>query len=144
MRRVLTCAFAFGVAALATSLIPEVVVAADAPANRVVVMYFHRTQRCPTCLKMGSYTEEAVKTGFAKEIKDGTVEFHYVDFQDEKNQALTKGYKVGGPTLIVAQIRDKKVAEYKNLTEIWTKVREKPAFIEYVQTNVKDYQKQPR
>jgi hypothetical protein len=41
--------------------------AADAPKDRVVAMYFHRTQRCPTCLKMGSYAEEAVKTAFAGE-----------------------------------------------------------------------------
>ena len=120
---------------------PKPAVAADAPADRVVVMYFHRTQRCPTCLKMGSYSEEAVKGGFAKQIKDGKVEFHYIDFQDEKNAALTKGYKVGGPTLIVARVAGNKVAEYKNLTEIWTKVRDKAAFIDYVQTNVKDYQK---
>ena len=59
-------------------------------------MYFHRTQRCPTCLKMGSYTEEAIKTAFEKQLKEGTVEFHYVDFQDQKNAALTKGYKITG------------------------------------------------
>ena len=91
---------------------------------------------------MGSYSEEAVKTGFARQIKAGKVEFHYIDFEDEKNEALTKGYKVGGPTLIVARVVDNKVKEHKNLTEIWTKVREeKAAFVEYVQGNVKDYLK---
>ena len=90
---------------------------------------------------MGSYSEESVKSRFAQQIKDGKVEFHYIDFQDEKNEALTKGYKVGGPTLIVAKVSGNKVAEYKNLTEIWTKVRDKAAFIDYVQTSVKDYQK---
>ena len=103
----------FGVVALCALALSQTVLAADdpvkadkpaaTPADRVVVMYFHRTQRCPTCLRMGSYSEEAVKKGFAKQIKDGTVEFHYIDFQDEKNAALTKGYKVGGPTLIVAK-----------------------------------------
>jgi len=55
-----------------------------------------------------------VKTGFAEEIKQGKVEFHYIDFQDKKNEALTKGYKVGGPTLMVARVAGGKVAEYKN------------------------------
>jgi len=104
-------------------------------------MYFHRTQRCPTCQKMGGYTEEAVKNGFAKQIKDGTVELHSIDFQDKNNETLTNGYQVSGPTLIVAKVTNNKVAEYKNLTEIWAKVANKPAFIEYVQSNVKDYQK---
>ena len=163
MRRVVTAIVAVAVAAFLVSLLAQAVLAADAPAkastpakadtsakaaapasapaDRIVVMYFHRTKRCPTCLKMGSYTEEAVKSGFAKEIKAGKVEFHYIDFQDKKNEALTKGYKVGGPTLIVARVAANKVAECQSLTEIWTKVRDKDAFVEYVQGNVKDYQK---
>ena len=112
-----------------------------APADRVVVMYFHRTQRCPTCLKMGGYTEEAVKAGFAQELKDGKVEFHFIDFQDKRNEALTKGYQVEGPTLIVAKVVANKVASRKNLDEMWTKVRDKGAFIEYVQDNVKESMK---
>jgi hypothetical protein len=141
MRRVVTAVVFIGVVALFASLLAQATWAKDTPADRVVVMYFHRTHRCPTCMKMGSYSEEAVKSGFPKEIKEGTVEFHYVDFQDEKNEALTKGYKISGPTLIVVRVAENKPAEYKNLTEIWTKVRDKDAFIEYVQCNVKDYQK---
>jgi hypothetical protein len=41
----------------------------------------------------------------------------------------------------VARVSEKKVAQYKSLDEMWTKVREKDKFIEYVQTNVKEYQK---
>lgn len=116
--------------------VPSAVLAADAPADRVIAMYFHRTQRCPTCLKMGSYSEEAVKTGFAKQLKDGTVAFYYVDFQNPKNAALTKGYGISGPTLIVAKISKKKVAKYVDLADIWAKVGNKKDFINYVQTNV--------
>jgi len=120
-------------------MLPEPAPAADAPDDRVAAMYFHRTQRCPTCLKMGSYAQEAVKTGFADEVKAGTVAFYMVDFQDEKNAALAKGYKISGPALIVAKITDKKVAQFKNLEEIWEHVADKKAFIEYVQDNVANY-----
>jgi len=115
--------------------------AADAPADRVVAMYFHRTKRCPTCLKMGSYSEEAVKTGFAEQLKDGTVELHYVDFQDKKNAALTKAYRISGPALVVAKVAENKVAEFKDLKDIWTKVGDKKAFLEYVQENIAAYRK---
>jgi len=149
MRRVVI-ASAFGVV-FCTLAISQMTLAADdpvkadkpaaAPPDRVVVMYFHRTQRCPTCLRMGSYSEEAVVKGFAKQIKAGTVEFHYVDFQDAKNAGLTNGYKVGGPTLIVAQVIGNKVKEFKNLTEIWAKNRDKDVFLKYVRDNVTAYQK---
>ena len=150
MRRVVI-ASVFGIVALCVFALSQNGLAADdpvkadkptaAPADRVVVMYFHRTQRCPTCLRMGSYSEEAVVKGFAKQIKDRTVEFHYIDFQDEKNAVLTNGYKVGGPTLIVVHVVSNKAAEYKNLTEIWAKNRDKDVFLQYVRDSVTAYQK---
>jgi len=125
--------------ALVAAMFPVLTPAADVPDDRVVAMYFHRTKRCPTCRKMGSYSEEAVKNGFADAVKDGTVAFYYVDFQNPKNAALAKGYKVAGPSLIVAKIVGKKAVEYKNLKEMWDKVADKPAFLEYVQKNVTAY-----
>jgi len=137
----LAIAMILGLVALLVALAPPPALAAEQAADRVVVMYFHRTQRCPTCLKMGSYAQEAVKTGFAKQMKEGKVEFHFIDFQNEKNEAFVKGYKIGGPTLIVARVAGKKVAQYKNLTEMWSKVGDKEEFLKYVQGNVKEYQK---
>jgi hypothetical protein len=115
-----------------------------APADRVVVMYFHRTQRCPTCRKMGGYSEEAVKSGFGKLIKQGKVEFHFIDFQDEANDKIVKGYKIKGPTLIVAKVVGNKVAKAMNLDEIWSRVDDKAEFISYVQSNVKVALKEAR
>jgi hypothetical protein len=155
MKRVTTSIFVLGVVAIYTGIAASSLFAAgtaaknDAsaktkatvPADRVVIMYFHRTQRCPTCLRMGSYSEEAVAEGFAKQTKAGTVEFHYIDFQDEGNAKLTAGYKVGGPTLIVAQVIGNKVKQYKNLTEIWEKNSDKAEFLKYVRDSVTAYQK---
>lgn len=124
---VLTLAF------FATNVVP----AADAPKDRVVAMYLHRTERCPTCQMMGNYSEEAVTTAFADEIKKGRVAFHFIDFEAEKNARYTKAYKISGPALIVAKISDNKVASYRELEDIWLKVRDKPAFLRYVQENVK-------
>jgi len=115
--------------------------AAEAPADRVIAIYFHRTQRCPTCQTMGKYSEEAVKKGFAKEVKDGTVAFYYIDYQNRKNAAVKKGYKITDPALIVAKIVAGKVKEYKDLEDIWDKVDDKEAFLKYVRENVTAYRK---
>ena len=132
--------------ALVFSAFAECVSAAEGPKvppkDRVVAMYFHRTQRCPTCLKMGSYTEEAIKTGFAKQLTDRTVEFHYIDLQNEKNAAYAKAYKITGPALIVARIKDNRVAEYKNLKDIWSNVGDQKAFTKYVQHQIQAYRGQ--
>lgn len=141
MRRIAVAAFALGTVVSSILLSAQAGLAADAPADRVAVMYFHRTQRCPTCLKMGSFAEEAVTGRFGKELADGVVEFHYIDFQDKKNAALAKAYGVAGPSLIVAKVANNKVAKHKNLKEIWEHVRDKEAFLEYVQRNVEEYLK---
>jgi thiol-disulfide isomerase/thioredoxin len=137
MRRIAASLLLAMIALLFATITPCVVRAADAPQDRVVAMYFHRTERCPTCQKMGSYSEEAVKTAFAEELKKGQVAFHFIDFEDTKNARYTKAYNISGPALIVAKIADNKVASYKDLDEIWTKVRDKAAFVQYVQENVK-------
>jgi len=141
MKRAKLSTFVYAIAVFVASLFVGESRAAAAPADRVVVMYFHRTQRCPTCRKMGSYSEEAVQSGFAKLIKAGKVEFHYIDFQDKKNAALKKAYGVAGPSLIVAKVAGGKVAVHKNLKEIWSKAGDKAAFIEYVRSNVREYLK---
>lgn len=109
------------------------------PTKRVVVMYFHRTQRCPTCQTMGTYTEEAVKTRLAKEVKDGSVSLHFINFEDPQNARFTQAYGVTGPTLIVAKAAGGKAAEFVNLKEIWVKVRDKEAFLDYVESNARAY-----
>ena len=135
-----TCVLAILVAAFVTTLALETAVAADPPKERVAVMYFHRTQRCPTCKKMGSYSEEATKA-VAKGQAKGKVAFYYVDFQDEKNAAYKKAYSISGPALIVAKVKGSNVTEYKNLKDIWTKVRDKEQFVKYVKENIESYLK---
>lgn len=113
--------------------------AAETPSERVTVMYFHRTERCPTCRKMGSYSEEAVKAAFAKQISSGNVAFHYVDFQKPENATLAKGYKIAGPALVVTKIKDNKVERWKPLPKIWELVSKKDDFYKYVQKNVREH-----
>ncbi len=164
MKRIVTAVVVLGVVAIFTAAISRAVLAAETaakkdisaakaeaatksktkvkkpavPANRVVVMYFHRTQRCPTCRKMGSYSEQAVESGFAKLLKQHKVEFYLIDFQDKKNARIAQGYQVKGPSLIVAKVVKNKVVKFVNLEEMWSKVGDKEAFIAYVQHNVKD------
>ncbi|MCS7470491.1 nitrophenyl compound nitroreductase subunit ArsF family protein [Stieleria sp. ICT_E10.1] len=113
--------------------------APDPPADRVVAMYFHRTERCPTCKMMGSYSEEAVKKGFPDQVESRSVEFRYIDYEQPKNAQLAKAYKVKGPALIIADVKENKVNEYKDLKDIWVKVRKKPEFIQYVRTSIQAY-----
>lgn len=117
--------------------------AADKPAARpshqVIACYFHRTVRCPTCKRVSAYIEEAIQTGFAAALKDGSVKMLMIDFQDPKNQKYTEAYQISGPTLVLMDVHDGKVTSWKPAPKVWSLVGNKNAFLKYVQDEVKTY-----
>ena len=110
-----------------------------APAHQVIACYFHRTVRCPTCQKIGAGIDEAVKAGFAQQLADGTVRLADVDFQDAKNQHLTKAYQVDGPTLVIIDVRDGKVTRCKKAPRVWSLLGNPAEFAKYLQDEINDY-----
>ncbi|MGW8258488.1 MAG: nitrophenyl compound nitroreductase subunit ArsF family protein [Thermoguttaceae bacterium] len=109
------------------------------PAHKVVACYFHRTVRCPTCKKIGAYIEEAVKSAYPTEIKDGRVKMTLVDFQDPKNKKLAETYKIRRPTLVVMDVHKGKVTAWKPAPKIWSLIGKKDMFFKYVQNEVRSY-----
>jgi hypothetical protein len=107
--------------------------------HQVIACYFHRTVRCATCKKISEYIDESVKTGFASQVKDGSVKMMMIDFQDEKNQKYTQAYKISGPTLVIMDVKDGKVTAWKQAPKVWSLVANKPDFFKYVQGEVKVY-----
>ena len=113
--------------------------AAEQPKHRVVAIYFHRTQRCPTCQRISAYVEEAVKSGFAREMKQNVVQLCLIDYQDKKNAKYTKGYKITRPTLVLADVKDGRVTAWKPMPKVWSLVGKKDQFFKYVQDGIRGY-----
>lgn len=106
------------------------------PAHQVIAVYFHRTERCPTCKRIGALAEEAVAKGFAKETKARVVEFRFVDFQDKKNAKLAKSYSIDGPTLVLLSVFDGQVECWTALPKVWQLVGKPDEFRAYVRDGV--------
>ena len=112
---------------------------AAGPSHQVMACYFHRTVRCPTCRRISAYIEESVNTGFASQVKDGSVKMLMIDFQDAKNQKYTQAYQIAGPTLVLMDVHDGKVTSWKPAPKVWSLVGNKDEFFRYVQGEVKSY-----
>lgn len=112
---------------------------AGAPSHQVIACYFHRTVRCPTCRTISAYIEESVKAGFAAQLQDGSVKLTMIDFQDPKNQKFTQAYRITGPTLVIVDVKDGKVAAWKPAPKVWSLVARKDEFFKYVQGEVQSY-----
>lgn len=76
-----------------------------AQADRVDVVYFHRTQRCYSCQWMGDQTLWTVQTYFGQELSSGRVVFRDVDVQQPENAALAKQYNAYGSSLYLNYVK---------------------------------------
>jgi hypothetical protein len=106
-------------------------------ASKVVVYYFHGTARCPTCRKFESYTIEALQDAFAEQLNDGCLQWQMVNVEQPGNEHFVKDYQLYTKSIVIVKTKDGKPAGYKNLKEIWELVRHKPAFVEYIQDEVR-------
>jgi len=109
------------------------------PSHQVIACYFHRTERCATCKKVGAYVEEAIQDGFGPQLQAGAVKIRMIDFQDAKNQAFAQAYRITGPTLVLLDVHDGKVTSWKPAAKVWTLVADKDQFVRYVCSEVESY-----
>lgn len=110
-----------------------------AKALKVVLYYFHGTFRCPTCRKFESFSNEVLQGAFAEELDDGRLEWRVVNVDEPGNEHFVSDYQLHTRALVLVKIRDGKQAAWKNLKRIWELVRDKRAFVTYVQNEVGSY-----
>ncbi len=76
------------------------------PSDRVDVVYFHRPQRCPTCLCFEERIRYVVSTYFQKELNSGKQTFGVYNIGDSKNADIVKKYGAVGSQLFINTVKD--------------------------------------
>jgi len=107
--------------------------------RKIVVYYFHRTMRCATCIKLEEYSDEAIKSGFDAQLKNGKLEWKIVNIEDAGNEHYENDYKLYSQSLVLVELRNGKQQRWKNLEKIWELVSMKEVYLHYVQEEVKSY-----
>jgi len=113
--------------------------AASDPAHQVVAYYFHGTRRCATCLKIEALSDEALKTGFPKVLDNGQLVWRVINFEEPQNEHFVDEYKLYTQALIIVDLLEGKQTRWKNLEKVWQLLRNKAAFMKYVQEEVHAY-----
>jgi hypothetical protein len=109
--------------------------------SKVIVYYFHTTGRCPTCLKMEKYTDEALKQYFPDELKSGKIDFKVLDVEKPANEHFIKDYGLYTKSVVLSEVKTGKEIRWKNLDKIWTKVRDRNAYLAYIKQEVDAFMK---
>ena len=116
----------------------------DSPADLsdgVIVYYAHSNTRCPTCRKIEAQAYMAVTSGFGDALDDGSIRWEVVNYEEASGKHFVDDYGVLMPTVVLERMKDGKVAEGNQLDRVWGLRNDKPAFIEYVQTEIRKMQK---
>ncbi len=109
--------------------------------RKIVVYYFHRTMRCATCIKLEEYSDEAIKSGLASQLKKGELEWKIINIEDAGNEHYENDYKLYSQSLVVVELQNGKQRRWKNLEKIWELVGTKEVYFHYVQDEIKNFLK---
>jgi hypothetical protein len=104
-------------------------------ADRVDVVYFHRTQRCYSCQYAEAGTNHTLETYFADEMASGKLTFQSVDVQDEANADIIEEYGAYGSQLFINTIKDG-TDHIEQITDIWLVIGDNEAFVEVVKNKI--------
>lgn len=113
-----------------------------APAKQLIVTYFHTSYRCPTCKKIEAYSKEAVEKNFDKELKDQKVVYRVLDMTAPENKHYIEDYKLVTKSVVLSITDNGKEIKWKNLPDIWTTIKNKDKFDEYILKEIREYMKE--
>jgi hypothetical protein len=105
------------------------------PAERVEVVYFHRTVRCVTCLRAEEWTRYTVETHFADELASDKVTLQSIDYQDEANANIVEKYDAYGSQLFINTVQDG-TDHIEQATDLYPLLYSKEAFVNALKSKI--------
>ena len=108
---------------------------AEMIADKLQVYYFHRTQRCYSCLTIGKYIKETIEDNFADEIKNGSIDFQEINVELPENREVAKKFQASGSALFINAIRNNQ-DDISQDTNVWRLVANENQFKSYLENKL--------
>lgn len=104
--------------------------------NQVVVYAAHMTFRCPECNQIEWLARDLVDSEFTAELADGRLTFRTVDYM--RDTAFARRYNISSSTIVVARVEEGEPRDFKRLDEVWTKLRDREEYFDYVRAAIRE------
>ena len=104
---------------------------AAAPARKVEVFLFHRTQRCVTCITIGKLSGKTIEERFGPEVLSGKVVFREVNIDEPQNKELAEKFQASGSSLFINAIGEGSDNIQEDM-EVWRLTNDPQAFKNYL------------
>ena len=115
---------------------PGAAAASGAVDDGLMVYYFHGNMRCPTCRAIESQSHDTVKSDFAAQLDRGEVQWKILNYEEPAGEDLGKKFEIQVPVVVLARMTGGKIEDWKRLDKVWALVGDKPAFTEYLRSEI--------
>ncbi|HPB31966.1 MAG TPA: nitrophenyl compound nitroreductase subunit ArsF family protein [Candidatus Sumerlaeota bacterium] len=105
--------------------------------RKIIVYYFHGDVRCVTCRKIEALAHDTLDSAFKAEQDSGLVEWKTVNVDQKGNDHYVNTYQLTTRSIVVSEITGESETRWKNLDQIWTKIRDENEFGNYIQSEVR-------
>jgi len=109
------------------------------PQHKLMAYYFHRTQRCRTCLTMEEYAEAGLRDGLPDAFVSGELEWRTVNVEEPENEHLVEEYGLTASALVMVLLENGEQKRSKNLERVWELVGDEWGFKDYVRDEALTY-----
>lgn len=99
----------------------------------VEAVYYEYGVRCPTCIRMETWTKEAIEKNFSIQLKEGKLAFHTIPADKES----VGKYELTTKSLLLKTWEDGKETRWVNLDRIWDLSGNEQEFRAYVVQSVR-------
>jgi len=110
----------------------------EIPEDGLIVYYFHGNWRCAKCKTIERYTKQAIESEFTRELEKGTLVWRPVNVDVGDNRRYVSRFQLSTRTVVLVRIEDRKEGRWKKLEKVWDLVSDRPAFLRYIQDEVKE------
>ena len=100
--------------------------------RKLIAYYFYGDRRCATCIKIENYAREALEKAFPAAFRSGELEWREVNYERPENEHFAEEYELVSSSLVLVDTVDGKQRAWRNLDEVWDRIRDEADFRSYV------------
>lgn len=104
-------------------------------AEKIIVVHFHGTQQCWSCIKVGELALKTIKEKFPQEYENGTIIFKEINGELPENHNTVMKYQARGSSLFVNAIVDGSDNISEDIT-VWRLISDENKFMNYFQNKL--------
>jgi len=120
-----------------TEAIPDSVkTVQDEATHKLMVYYFHGKKRCMSCRTIEGYTHDTILTYFPDQLESGRIEWQIVNYANPKHAHFKEDFGLYTQSVVLVEMKKDEIIRWKNLKDVWTLIRKKEAFYEYIREEV--------